>query len=245
VIVQEILKITRRRGMYWTALIVTTAIPVAVIVIDLILHGSKPESYTGGNELLSQTLLDLITLSAVVFSVLIGAQAGAWEFANRTFRYLVMSGRPRLLLYSVRVPALLAAVAIVTAPAALLAIAGSAVLPTEGAEPVTAGDAVGFLWQLWLLAAVFGFISFTIGALLQSVGAAIAVALLINFIGLNILAAATLISETLGDLMPPQLLSRLTGDDSSLSVPVSALALAVWLAALFAVGAARTIRSEY
>lgn len=242
---QEILKIVRRRGLFGTALAVTIAVPIVVIVVDLILHGSRPESYSGGNDLLRGTFQGLLTLALVVFGVLIGAQAGAWEFANRTFRYLVMSGRPRLLLYSVRIPALLGVIAILIAPAALISLAGSALLPLEGAPAVDGTSVTDFLWELWLPTFVFAFISFTIGALLQSVGAAIAVALVTNFIGLSALSALSIVSEKLGDLMLPQLLDRLTGGDTTLSLAVAVIAMLVWLGALFAVGALRTVKSEY
>lgn len=244
-IYQEILKITRRRGLFWTAVLVTTAAPLLVIVIDLILHGSKPQSYSGGDDLLRDSLQSLILLSLVVFSILIGAQVGAWEAANRTFRYLVMSGRPRLLLYSMRIPALVAAITLVAAPAMLIAITASLLMPLDGFAAVDGASALDFAWELWLPAVVLGFLSFTIGALLQSVGAAIAVAMVTNFIGLSVLNALSLINDTLGDLMLPALLARVTGDDSSVSLAVSVLALAVWIAGLYALGAIRTVRSEY
>lgn len=244
-IAQEILKVTRRRGLFWTALLVTTAMPIAVIVVDLILHGSKPENYTGGDELLRGSLQTLLSLSLIIFGILIGAQMGAWEAANRTFRYLVMTGKPRLLLYSIRIPAMLAVIAIIAAAGALLALGGAALLPLDGHEALDGASVLDFLWELWLPAAALAFVSFTIGALLQSVGAAIAVAMVTNFIGLSALSALSVVNETLGDLMLPLLLQRLTGQHTSVSLGVAALAFVIWIGGLYALGATRTVRSEY
>ncbi|MEX0992845.1 MAG: hypothetical protein WDZ37_02510 [Solirubrobacterales bacterium] len=241
---QEYLKIVRRRGLFLTAVILTTVVAIAVIVMSLVVHGSKPQEYTGGKELL-EDFTGAIVLPAVVFAILMGAQTGAWDMANGTFRYMAMTGRPRMELYAVRLPALIAAILAFVGPAMAIAVVGSLALPLEDFTAVTTAAILDFVWELMLVLATYSLVSMAIGALLRSIGAAIAVSLVLNLIGLNLLAALDSVNETLGDLMLPNVIGRLTGGDSSVSIALAATALIVWLGAFLGAGALRTVRAEY
>jgi hypothetical protein len=244
VIRQEFLKIVRRRGVYATGVILTTLAAVGVIVVALIAHGNETLSYEGGREVL-ESQEGLILLFGVVFAILIGAQTGVWDFAHGTFRYLAMTGRPWLALYAVRIPALVAAVLVVVAPATAIGLASALVLPIEGGETVSAHVAIDYLWEIVAFIVTYALLSFGIGALLRSSGAAVAVALIANLIGLSVLTAIASLDETLGDLMLPLALERVTGGQTSVSIAAAAIALATWIAAFVGGGALRTVRGEY
>jgi hypothetical protein len=183
----------------------------------------------------------------VIFAILIGAQAGSWDAANGTLRYQVMTGRPRLTLYLLRLPALVSAILTFLAPAALIGLVAALALPTDGDPSITAHDIGNYFAGLLTFTLTYGLISMGIGALFRSSGAGIAVALTVNLIGLNVLAVLSELNETLGDLMLPNVTARVTGADDAgdLSLAVAAIALALWIAAFVAAGGLRTVRSEY
>ena len=119
---QEVVKIRRRRAMFWCAVGVPAGLVVLVLVVDAVLKGARPASYIGGADLLD-SMTGAATFGGVIMAVLLGAQTGAYDVQQGTFRYLAMTGRPRLGLYLARLPALLGVVLAVLVPPIVIAVA--------------------------------------------------------------------------------------------------------------------------
>jgi hypothetical protein len=84
-----------------------------------------------------------------------------------------------------------------------------------------------------------------IGTVMRSNGPAIAISL-VFFLGFTpLLLLVDRASPTLGDLMLPDVLDRLTGADTGQSIPVSAVGLAVWVGIFWLAGRLRVQRDEY
>ncbi len=133
----EILKLRRRRGtMIWAALLTIGAVVIAEVVL-LSLHAANPARHgaAGGEENLKNMLFLLGGLGNVG-AILIGSAAGSQDVSAGVFRDLVVTGRPRRTLFSVRVPGALAvflplvAVGYGIAVASAYAFAGSKPQPT-------------------------------------------------------------------------------------------------------------------
>lgn len=241
---QETLKIVRRRGLAWTAFGVSLFAAVAVLITYVVVHEVRPASYTAGSEALDSST-GAVGLVAFVSAILIGATAGAWDVAHGTFRYLALTGTPRWRLYWARVPAFVAATVLLFAPATIIAVVTPFVLPLEGAEQATASDVGREVWGILAVAWVYGLISFSVGALLRSVGAGIVLSFVLSFGGFTLLLLLDRVSETLAELMLPNALDRLLGDADAPSLGVAAAAVLVWVAVFLSAGAVRTIRAEY
>lgn len=241
---QETLKIIRRRGLAWTAFGLALLGSIAVLVTYFVVREVRPEDYTSGVDALD-TSTGIVAVIGFVMAILIGATAGAWDVQHGTFRYLVLTGTPRQSLYWARVPALALAIVILLAPATVIAVVTPFLLPLVGAEQAGATDVAREVWGIFALAWVYGLVSFAVGALLQSVTAGIALALVLSFGGFTLLLLLDRVSETLGELVLPNALDRLVGDADAPSLGVAAAAVVVWLAVFLSAGAVRTARSEY
>jgi ABC-type transport system involved in multi-copper enzyme maturation permease subunit len=240
-VVQEILKIVRRRGMFWSALAVPLLAAVVVAVINLLLKSG--DTYIAGLEFLDIHEV-FISLTAFIMAALIGAQAGAYDVANGTFRYLVMTGRSRMSLYLARFAAFAVVAIASVVPALVVASLSVAIFPLDGNEGAGISDHVGAWWGVVLSTLVFGAIALGVGALLRSVGAAIAVALTLNLGATFLLPILTIWSDRIWDFLLPGALFRiLDGGQNSLIVAV--LVLIGWVGAFVLAGAWRTIRAEY
>jgi ABC-type transport system involved in multi-copper enzyme maturation permease subunit len=242
-IVQEILKIMRRRGMFWSACAIPLVAVVAVLVIDLIIRANNSDNYIGGQDLL-EAHSAFIGLAGFIMAALVGAQAGAYDVANGTFRYLVMTGRSRLSLYLARWVAFAVVMIIAAVPALLVASLSVAVLPNDGDPSAGFTDHVTGWWSVILPTLVYGSIALGVGALLKSVGAAIAVALVLNFGSIIFLPLLTLLNERIDDFLLSGAVTRILGEGESSLILAIVVAL-VWTGAFFGAGALRTVRAEY
>ena len=112
-------------------------------------------------------------------------------------------------------------------------------------DAVEAGEVADVVWTSVLFATVFALISMGIGTVMRSNGPAIAISL-VFFLGFTpLLLLVDRASPTLGDLMLPDVLDRLTGADTGQSIPVSAVGLGVWVGVFWAAGRLRVQRDEY
>jgi len=242
-IASEVLKLVARRGLFITALALPVAAVLLVVVVGLIVRAYDAESYEGGRTI-SEAATGINIFVLLVMSALLGATAGAWDQQNGTFRYLVMTGAPRAALVLARVPALMAVVAAVVLPAALLTALASEVMPRGAGEDVRLLDHALGLWTPMLQGWAYGIVALAVGAVLRSVGAAIAVALVLNLAGLQALLLLGIVDDRLEHAMLPSAVNRLTGFGEQ-SVVFAAVALLAWLAVAVAAAVVRTVRAEY
>ncbi len=239
----ELGRMLRRRGLIITAVAIPAAVVVVNAIIKMVLHTRSPEEYpiVGGSSMLADGVL--VTFVLLILATLIGATLGAEDTANGTLRYILLTGFSRIRLYLVRLPIVTIVGILVSLPALLLLIIAAVVLPHEGAPSISASD----LWQTFLSFAatttVYGLIAYGIGTAIRSTGGAIAVALGLNIVGLNLVGLITLWQPSVEDWMLPVALARVTeGGDTSIGVAL--LALLIWCGAFLVVGLARALRTE-
>ena len=251
-LVQEILKIIRRRGMYWSHVGAMLLAVVAVLVVTVIVRATQDAGDVVTRLDVLNAARDTLSFAGFVMAALIGAQEGAYDVQQGTFRYLVMTGRSKLGLYLVRYPAFAIAVVAGMLPAMAVAAIGAlavgqsrdAGFTTTVDTSVGASDLALLVWQPVLVSLVFGAIALAVGALLRSVGGAIVVALVLNLAGFNLLALLTLISDSLDVVVLPIAIGVLTGADD-FGIPVAIVVVLAWVGAFVVAGALRTTRSEY
>ena len=235
-----------RRGSFWggsgTVLVVTLIVVVVVWIVHI--HDRAGHPSIGGQTMLDATSSVLVIIGVVV-SILIGALAGSYDVAQGTMRYLLMTGASRFGIYGTRIVATVLTVWLALAPAVLLAVLATFLLPHTAADGVSGSAVAAFLWAVALGSAVFALISMAVGSLLRSNGAAIAVALIINVALTPLLALLGAWNQTVADLTLPLAFIRLTGGDTSASIPVAAVALALWMMAFLTIGFTRVYRDEY
>jgi hypothetical protein len=101
----ELLKLRRRSLIAWTAAL-TVGVSVALVGYDAFRHHTDPARYgpAGGVANLGHAM-QLLAYLGTVAAVLIGTTAGGQDQASGVFRDLVTTGRPRITLFAVRVPA--------------------------------------------------------------------------------------------------------------------------------------------
>lgn len=252
----EIIRQTGRRGSFYGSL--GFALLIAVILLIW--------AFTTSSEPSSSTILNngagLVGAVVTICSIIIAAIAGAYDVDQGTMRYLVLTGRPRWQLVSVRYLGFFCTLILFSLPALLLVCLGALLFGTSS-TPTTPGDPVGFsaVWQLfymvWVSGALYGILALSIGTFLKSNGVAIAVAIVLNFAG--VLAATLLwefVSHTAGDLFYPILVgsavtreAQTAGGDgsaaSALSLGASLGVLGIWVAALIGAAIFRVQRAEY
>ena len=235
-----------RRGSFWggsgTVLVGTVIVVVIVWIVHV--HNRAGHPSIGGQTMLDATSSVLVIIGVVV-SILIGALAGSYDVAQGTMRYLMMTGASRFGIYGTRIVATVLTVWLALAPAVVLAVLATLLLPHTAGDGVSGSAVAAFLWAVVLGSAVFALISMAVGSLLRSNGAAIAVALVINVALTPLLALLGAWNQTVADLTLPLAFIRLTGGDTSLSIPVAAVALALWMMAFLTIGFTRVYRDEY
>jgi hypothetical protein len=241
-IAAELLKLRRRRGLFWWSLVLTSGAVVTIFTTLAILHLEDPGHYgpAGGASNFGHAMEGLTGLAGVV-SIMIGATAGAGDLSAGVFRDMVTTGRSRVTLFLVRLPGALALQlplvvgAIALATAASLALAGGQRVPDAGLiAHYGAWVLVSTVLDLVLalgLASLLGSRATTIGVLLAWEVVASPLLEQISFLG-NLRDG---ISATAIDQLRP-------GGEHLLSMPLAAacLVIAGWVALALGAGAWRT-----
>ena len=239
----ELRRMLKRRGLILAGLLAPALIALAIAVTFEILHIVNPGEHpvVGGTDLLG--FASAIAIISVIFGTVIGAIFGAEDVANGTLRYLLLTGCSRLRLFLIRVP-LVALVAILVAlPALVILIVGAFALPHPGEAAPTAGDVWQQVLGLLVDVGVFALIAYGIGVAIRSTGGAIAVALGLNLVGLNLIGSITLILPAAERWMLDPAITRITnGGDSSILIAL--LATVIWVAAFLLLGLVRALRTE-
>jgi ABC-type transport system involved in multi-copper enzyme maturation permease subunit len=240
----DILKLRRRRGLWFTLLALPAGLALLVGVLgaaisDLKVHGGG--RYAHDARFTIGLLLD-------VMAAIVGARLGSEEHTLGTFRYQVLSGRPRLALYGSKVGALVSVLTITVVLATIATAVASFLPPRGGGHALTASDLGKLLWDLWLPAVAYGCLSLGVGSLVRATGGAIALSLVLQLAALNLLAALTLIDKSFKYVVLNAGIDRLTVDtlkpDVRLSAGGAAACVIAWVALFLFLGAARTQGSE-
>lgn len=138
-VLAEVLKIVRRRGlMAWTVILTVGAVLLVEVVLVL-LHAFNPAHHgpAGGQANLSH-YLDVLLGLGTISAIMVGATAGSQDVANGVFRDLVVTGRSRASLFNVRAPGVLIVLLPIAAAGFALAVAASFVF-ADGLPHPSAG----------------------------------------------------------------------------------------------------------
>jgi ABC-2 type transport system permease protein len=239
--------IVGRKGTYLSTVGLALLGPIAVAIIRWIVHERHPEIHPSiGGAIFVDQAGGMIFFVGVLGGVLVGALAGSYDVAQGTMRYLVMTGVSRLHIFLARAVALVAAVLLALVPGLLLMLVLALVLPQADGDGIDGHELLVTLWSIALFAGVYALVSMGIGSLLRSNGAAITIALLINFALTPALFVIAVWSERVASLALPAALGTLTGDDDSeIGYALAAAAVLAWLALFLGGGLARIERDEY
>jgi hypothetical protein len=103
----EILKVRRNRSVMAFALVLTVGVVVLMYGYIAIRHASSPlqNEPAGGLNGFRHGIRDLAEFFGMLSAVLIGAEVGTADLSSGVFRDLVTTGRSRLALFAVRLPA--------------------------------------------------------------------------------------------------------------------------------------------
>lgn len=239
----DLRRMFKRRGLILAGILAPAVIALAIAITFEVLHIVRPADNptAGGADLLS--FASAVALISTVFGTVIGAMFGAEDVANGTLRYILLTGCSRVRLFLIRVP-LVAIVAIAVAlPALLILIIASFVLPHPGQPAPSAHDVWVQLLGLLVNVGVFSLIAYGIGVAIRSTGGAIAVALGLNLVGLNLIGAITLLLPGTKPWILGAAISRIVEGGSS-SLIVALLATVIWVVVFLAIGLARALRTE-
>lgn len=239
--------IVGRKGTFFSTVGLAILGVIAVAVIRTIVHARDPEIHPSiGGAIFVDQAGGLIFFVGVLGGVLMGALAGSYDVAQGTMRYLVMTGVSRLRIYATRGIALVTSVFVALVPGILLMLVLAVALPQVDGQGVDGHDLLVALWAIALFAGVYALVSMGIGSLLRSNGAAITIALLINFALTPALFVIAIWSEKVASLALPAALATLTGDDDSeIGYALATVAVLAWLALFLGGGLARIERDEY
>jgi hypothetical protein len=245
----DLLKLRRRRAlMAWSGLLFVGA-QLLFFGFGAVRHAADPAHFgpAGGTRGLANAVM-LVSYLGGVAAVMIGTAAGGGDAAAGVLRDLVSSGRSRLALFAVRLPAALLVVLVFTVPAVAAAAAGAVGLAGPGTAPATGALAASGL-AVTVSVVVSTLLAVGLSSLLSSRSIAIGLMLCWNLALSRLLEHATSLGK-LRELLPNAAVDRLVptsvGGAYIVSMPVAAAVavLAGWVAVACAAGAWRTARRD-
>jgi hypothetical protein len=240
----EILKLRRQRPLMAFAAVLSIGVVVVFMGYTQLRHASNPSQYgpAGGVSGFEHLLRALGVFFGALVAALIGAEAGTADASSGVFRDLVATGRSRLALFSVRVPAAVA----VTLTLSFLAygLGVIAVFAFAGGQPTPSVSLV--LQGLgWIAVANVAVASLAVGVgsltgsrpltLTAIIGLqAVVTPLLVNVASLGA-ARDVLLSPALGQLIPVG-----PGDGVVMATAIAVAVIAGWVLVPVLAGAWRT-----
>lgn len=166
-IAAEILKLRRQRPLMAFAGLLSVGVVVLMVAYIEIRHASSPQRYgpAGGIDLFRHLLQSLGLYFGALAAILIGTESGTADRSSGVFRELVVTGRSRLALFAVRLPAALVVTLAFTATAYLIGLAATfwfaGALPTPSLSLVLQGAGWVVLSNVALTALAVGIGSLT------------------------------------------------------------------------------------
>ena len=245
----DLLKLYRRRAlMAWSAILFVGA-PLLFYGIGAVRHAADPAHYppAGGAHGLANAIM-LVSYLGGVAAVLIGTAAGGGDAAAGVLRDLFSSGRSRLALFAVRIPAACLVTLAFAVAAVSVAIAGAVALAGPGAAPTT-GALAGSGLAIAVSLTAITLTAVGLSSLLSSRSISIGLLLCWNLAAARVLEHATSFGR-LRVLLPNAAYDRLVPVSVGgaytvpMSAAVAAAVLAGWAVVAFAAGAWRTTHRE-
>jgi ABC-type transport system involved in multi-copper enzyme maturation permease subunit len=206
----DLLKLRRRNGLWWTTLL----LPPAIIVLAFLLAATQVAKLDGGAKFV-QDGTGVLAYIAPVLAVLIGARQGSDEHAAGTLRYQLLTGIPRHRLLLSKLAVLAIACLALAFLGALSTTVCGLLLAAKPGDPVTFADVTDSFWNTLVPCLAYGGIAFGVGSLMRNTGPAIAVALMLDIVGVNLVAVLILIDHWLRHLVLNLGIDRLTFNNAS------------------------------
>lgn len=245
----DLLKLYRRRAlMVWSALLFIGA-QVLFYGIGAAQHATDPAHHepAGGVHGLANAIM-LVSYLGGVAAVMIGTAAGAGDAAAGVLRDLVSTGRSRLALFAVRLPAALMVTLAYTVPAVAVAACGAVVLAGSTPAPTTGAMVMSGLAMAASIA-VTTVLAVGLSSLLASKSIAIGLLLCWNLALARVLEHATGLGR-LRQLLPNAADDRLVPTSVGgiytvpMSVATAVVVLLAWMLIASTAGAWRTARQD-
>jgi hypothetical protein len=242
----EILKLRRNRSIMAFALLLTVGALVLVYGYTAIQHASNPaqNAPAGGLEGFHHGVRDLGEFFGMLAAILIGAEAGTADLSSGVFRDLVTTGRSRLALFGVRLPAAAIVTVCFTGLAYVVVLVATFVFADGTATP-----SLGLILQSagWIALANLAVVALTVGVGSLTGSRALTLTAVIGWqvILTNIVVSVTSLGSARDLLLTPaltQLLPFPAGGDGVvlMAAGVAVAVICGWLALPQAVGAWRT-----
>jgi ABC-type transport system involved in multi-copper enzyme maturation permease subunit len=136
-IAAEVLKLRRNRGVMAFAVFLTVGVVILFFGVSAIEHASDPVKNrpAGGLPGFRDGVRAMGLFFGMLAAILIGAEAGTSDRASGVFRDLVVTGRSRLALFAVRVPAAIIVSLALSAAAYALILIGTFVFAASEPTP--------------------------------------------------------------------------------------------------------------
>jgi hypothetical protein len=237
----ELLKLRKRRGLFWSTLVLVVAPVVVGYAVLTLQHALDPDHAgpAGGITNLRSTY-EFLAQIGIVAAIMVGVTAGGGDLGAGIFRELVVTGRSRVALFGVRFPGGALFLAPYVLAAAVLASIASVALPSSEPKP---GGLVMVEYACWLgLALLTGFaIAIGVGSLLSG---RVAIGLLLAW--QFILTPLLLGTGKLDPVLVTAALRRIEPGSTNVSISpsVALLTIAAWTVIPLLAGAWRTARSD-
>jgi ABC-type transport system involved in multi-copper enzyme maturation permease subunit len=242
----EILKLRRNRGVMGFSLFLTVGIVILFLGIGQLEHASDPikNPPAGGMHGFRDGVRAIGLFFGMLAAILIGSEAGTSDRSSGVFRDLVVTGRSRLALFAVRLPAAVIVSLIIAAAAYGLLLLGTFVF--AGGTPT---PSLGLILQAagWLAIADITVVAFAVGvgSLTGSRAATLTAVIGWQAIATNILlnisflghARDALLTAALTQIMP------VSGGDRqtvTMAAGVAVIVMIGWVVIASAAGAWRT-----
>jgi hypothetical protein len=250
----ELLKLRKRRGLFWFTLLLSVGSVVLANAIVFAYHVADPSRYAPAGGLNGfSNILTLFTITGGLAAVLVGATAGAQDVESGVFRSLVSTGQSRIRIGLVRIPGALLMVLPMLALGYGIEVVATFVLAQGAPTPDATYLLVGFGW---LVATTVLNLTVTLGlaALLGARGTAIGVMIAWELAGSRIIERISafdgwrsLVSTVSLDRFLPNATDTvaLSGVDSiTVTLGVAIAVVVGWIAISSALGVWRTATQD-
>jgi hypothetical protein len=237
----ELLKLRKRRGLFWSTLVLVVA-PVVVGYAALTLQHAVDPDHAGpaGGITNLRSTYDFLAQIGLVAAIMVGVTAGGGDLGAGVFRELVVTGRSRIALFGVRFPGGILFLAPYVLVAGAIASVASVALPSSEPKPgvLLMVECAGWLGLVLLT----GFaLALGVGSLLSG-RVAIALMLAWQFV----LSPLLLGTGKLDPVLVAAALRRIEPGSTNVSVSLSValLTIAAWTVIPLLAGAWRTARRD-
>jgi hypothetical protein len=243
-IAAEILKLRRNRALLAFALLLSVGVTVLVFGFTAIEHASNPHRYApaGGMDGFNHAVRILGLFFGMLTGILIGTEAGTADISSGVFRDLVGTGRSRLALFLVRLPAAILISLAFTAVAYVLSLAGTFVF-ADGQPTPDAGLILQAAGWIALANAIVVMLAVGIGSLTGSRALTLTAVIGWQTIATQLLLNVTALGSVRGGLLTAslaQLMPVKSGVDVTVATGTAIVVLIGWTLVPAAIGAWRS-----